>query len=210
MVFGSVGGGGRYDGLVSRFRCRTGPRNGLFHRRLRASLIALKLTGNLGASDGAPGPDVEILVLDNEQAAVASLAITSSDCAGQPAFGPRCIMGILQYEPRQAGKGARGVADRRPPLAGDHRGSTSAARNNRSTSGTCPPGTRRRQGRFEDNAECDGRQAGPVRVVARDPEPSLPELGKFPAVAAYIKSGLMATKAPADTPRWCGWSSRAR
>jgi histidyl-tRNA synthetase len=66
VVFGSVGGGGRYDGLVSRFRKEPVPATG-FSIGVSRLAQALKLTGNLGASEPA-GP-VVVLVMDREETA---------------------------------------------------------------------------------------------------------------------------------------------
>jgi len=66
VVFGSVGGGGRYDGLVSRFRREPVPATG-FSVGVSRLANALKLTGNLGATEPA-GP-VVVLVMDKDQTA---------------------------------------------------------------------------------------------------------------------------------------------
>jgi histidyl-tRNA synthetase len=66
VVFGSVGGGGRYDGLVSRFRREPVPATG-FSIGVSRLANALKLTGNLGAE--APVGPVVVLVMDKEQTA---------------------------------------------------------------------------------------------------------------------------------------------
>ncbi|SFV36466.1 histidyl-tRNA synthetase [Devosia crocina] len=66
VVFGSVGGGGRYDGLVSRFRREPVPATG-FSIGVSRLANALKLTGNLG-SDEPVGP-VVVLVMDKDQTA---------------------------------------------------------------------------------------------------------------------------------------------
>jgi histidyl-tRNA synthetase len=64
VVFGSVGGGGRYDGLVSRFRSEPVPATG-FSIGVSRLANALKMTGNLGATE--PTGPVVVLVLDKEQ-----------------------------------------------------------------------------------------------------------------------------------------------
>lgn len=64
VVFGSVGGGGRYDGLVSRFRREPVPATG-FSIGVSRLANALKLTGNLGASE--PVGPVVVLVMDKDQ-----------------------------------------------------------------------------------------------------------------------------------------------
>ena len=66
VVFGSVGGGGRYDGLVSRFRSEPVPATG-FSIGVSRLAHALKLTGNLGNAE-MPGP-VVVLVMDRDQTA---------------------------------------------------------------------------------------------------------------------------------------------
>ncbi|KKC35347.1 histidyl-tRNA synthase [Devosia epidermidihirudinis] len=66
VVFGSVGGGGRYDGLVSRFRREPVPATG-FSIGVSRLANALKLTGNLGSTEPA-GP-VVVLVMDKDQMA---------------------------------------------------------------------------------------------------------------------------------------------
>ena len=64
VVFGSVGGGGRYDGLVGRFMADDVPATGfsIGVSRLQAALTAL---GKLGEADAA-GP-VVVLVMDRER-----------------------------------------------------------------------------------------------------------------------------------------------
>jgi histidyl-tRNA synthetase len=66
VVFGSVGGGGRYDGLVSRFRSEPVPATG-FSIGVSRLANALKLTGNLDAEE--PLGPVVVLVLDRDQTA---------------------------------------------------------------------------------------------------------------------------------------------
>jgi histidyl-tRNA synthetase len=68
VVFGSVGGGGRYDGLVSRFRDEPTPATG-FSIGVSRLAHALKLTGNLEAEQNA-GP-VVVLVLDRDADSIA-------------------------------------------------------------------------------------------------------------------------------------------
>jgi histidyl-tRNA synthetase len=68
VVFGSVGGGGRYDGLVSRFRSEPVPATG-FSIGVSRLANALKMTGLLEA-DAQSGP-VVILVLDRDAEAIA-------------------------------------------------------------------------------------------------------------------------------------------
>ncbi|MBI4920672.1 MAG: histidine--tRNA ligase [Devosia nanyangense] len=76
VVFGSVGGGGRYDGLVSRFRSEPVPATG-FSIGVSRLAHALKLTGNLAAEENA-GP-VVVLVLDRDPAAIADYQKMTSE-----------------------------------------------------------------------------------------------------------------------------------
>jgi histidyl-tRNA synthetase len=66
VVFGSVGGGGRYDGLVSRFRKEPVPATG-FSIGVSRLAHALKLTGKLAAAE--PQGPVVVLVMDRERGA---------------------------------------------------------------------------------------------------------------------------------------------
>ncbi|GLQ53013.1 histidine--tRNA ligase [Devosia nitrariae] len=66
VVFGSVGSGGRYDGLVSRFRREPVPATGCSIGVSRLA-TALKLTGNLGQQE--PMGPVVVLVMDRDQTA---------------------------------------------------------------------------------------------------------------------------------------------
>ena len=77
--FGSVGGGGRYDGLVARFRGDPVPATGfsIGVSRLQAALAAL---GRLGA-EKEPGP-VVVLVMDRERIAEYQELVTRLRGAG--------------------------------------------------------------------------------------------------------------------------------
>ena len=66
MRFGSVGGGGRYDGLVSRFRGEPVPATG-FSIGVSRLQAALTLIGKLDAKP-APGP-VVVTVFDRDRIA---------------------------------------------------------------------------------------------------------------------------------------------
>lgn len=66
VVFGSVGGGGRYDGLVSRFRKEPVPATG-FSIGVSRLAHALKLTGLLGNKE--PTGPVVVCVMDKDQKA---------------------------------------------------------------------------------------------------------------------------------------------
>lgn len=76
VVFGSVGGGGRYDGLVSRFRADPVPATG-FSIGVSRLANALKMTGLLEADQHA-GP-VVILVLDRDPTAIADYQKMTSE-----------------------------------------------------------------------------------------------------------------------------------
>lgn len=76
VVFGSVGGGGRYDGLVSRFRSEPVPATG-FSIGVSRLANALKMTGLLSAAEQS-GP-VVILVLDRDGAAIADYQKMTSE-----------------------------------------------------------------------------------------------------------------------------------
>ena len=65
--FGSVAGGGRYDGLVARFRGEPVPATG-FSVGVSRLLSALSVLGKLGGQAGAQGP-VVVLVMDKDQIA---------------------------------------------------------------------------------------------------------------------------------------------
>ena len=67
VVFGSVGGGGRYDGLVSRFRGEPVPATGISIGVSRL-MTALKNLGKLDVSDNI-GP-VVVLVMDRDTASL--------------------------------------------------------------------------------------------------------------------------------------------
>jgi histidyl-tRNA synthetase len=79
VVFGSVGGGGRYDGLVSRFRSEPVPATG-FSIGVSRLAQALKLTGNLSAAE--PVGPVVVLVLDRDQTARYQAIVTRLRNAG--------------------------------------------------------------------------------------------------------------------------------
>jgi histidyl-tRNA synthetase len=79
VVFGAVGGGGRYDGLVSRFRSEPVPATG-FSIGVSRLANALKLTGNLDAAE--PTGPVVVLVLDKDQTARYQAIVTRLRNAG--------------------------------------------------------------------------------------------------------------------------------
>ncbi|WP_127752119.1 histidine--tRNA ligase [Devosia sp. 1566] len=79
VVFGSVGGGGRYDGLVSRFRREPVPATG-FSVGVSRLANALKLTGNLKAAE--PVGPVVVLVMDKDQTAGYAAMVSELRAAG--------------------------------------------------------------------------------------------------------------------------------
>ena len=64
--FGSVGGGGRYDGLVARFRGEPVPATG-FSVGVSRLMAALRAIGSPLLGDGRPRGPVVVLVLDRDQ-----------------------------------------------------------------------------------------------------------------------------------------------
>ena len=117
VVFGSVGGGGRYDGLVSRFRGEAVPACG-FSIGVSRLQTALRNLGKL--EDAAPPPLVVVCVMDKNdvgsaQALTAKLREAAArqealreGGADEPAF--RCEM--YQGNPKNFGKQLQ-YADRR-------------------------------------------------------------------------------------------------
>ena len=79
VVFGSVGGGGRYDGLVSRFRREPVPATG-FSIGVSRLASALKLTGNLHAEE--PVGPVVVLVMDKDETAAYQAMVAELRRAG--------------------------------------------------------------------------------------------------------------------------------
>ncbi|MGV8853844.1 MAG: histidine--tRNA ligase [Devosia sp.] len=79
VVFGSVGGGGRYDGLVSRFRREPVPATG-FSIGVSRLANALKLTGNLVAEE--PIGPVVVLVMDKDETAAYQAMVSELRRAG--------------------------------------------------------------------------------------------------------------------------------
>ncbi len=154
VVFGSVGGGGRYDGLVSRFRSEPVPATG-FSIGVSRLANALKLTGNLGAeradrSGGRPrhgqGPGAPL---------------PGDRLAAAEGRHPRRNVHGRHQELRQAG----GLC-RQAQLAGrDHRGQPGARAGDRPDQGP----DRRQGSRQGHHRQCrvEGRAPGPVRMHRR-------------------------------------------
>ena len=97
MRFGSVGGGGRYDGLVARFRAEPVPATGfsIGVSRLLAALRAIKspivaaaeTSGPVGRAGARPRPEVDV-----------ELPSASSRRSAPPASPPRCYLGAGGHE----------------------------------------------------------------------------------------------------------------
>ena len=94
--FGSVGGGGRYDGLVARFREEPVPATGfsIGVSRLLAALRAIK--SPIVAAAETPGP-VVVLALDRDSESMSEL----SKARREPARGRHCgraLSGLRRHE----------------------------------------------------------------------------------------------------------------
>ena len=86
--FGSVGGGGRYDGLVSRFRGEPVPATG-FSIGVSRLMTALKNLGKLDTSDViAP---VVVLVMDQDTESLGRYQKMVAQSCATPASAPKCI-----------------------------------------------------------------------------------------------------------------------
>ena len=120
VQFGSVGGGGRYDGLVKRFTGQDVPATG-FSIGVSRLMTALKNLGKLEGLD-QPGP-VLVTIMDRDRIAdYAKLAkelreqLNPLDDEGQP-LGPVIPVELFQGNPKNFGKQLQ-YADRRgSPLA---------------------------------------------------------------------------------------------
>jgi histidyl-tRNA synthetase len=115
VQFGSVGGGGRYDGLVSRFMSQPVPATG-FSIGVSRLMTALKNLGRLETAE-RPGP-VVVTVMDRDrmadyQAMATKLrdALNPKDEAGNY-VGPVVPVEVFQGNPKQFGKQLQ-YADRR-------------------------------------------------------------------------------------------------
>jgi histidyl-tRNA synthetase len=115
VQFGSVGGGGRYDGLVSRFMGQPVPATG-FSIGVSRLMTALKNLGKLESSASA-GP-VLITVMDRDRvgdyariAQTLRAALNPVDADGQPT-GPTVAVELFQGNPKDFPKQLR-YADRR-------------------------------------------------------------------------------------------------
>lgn len=100
VVFGSVGGGGRYDGLVGRFR-EDAPATG-FSIGVSRLLAALKALGKVEET-GAVGP-VVVLVMDRERIADMQAMVTGlrqADIAAELYLGSAGMKAQMKYADRR-------------------------------------------------------------------------------------------------------------
>jgi histidyl-tRNA synthetase len=101
VVFGSVGGGGRYDGLVGRFRGEDVPATG-FSVGVSRLAAALKAVGKLDGEDlGGP---VVVTVMDREKLPEYQRMVADLRNAGIPAemyLGPSGMKAQLKYADRR-------------------------------------------------------------------------------------------------------------
>lgn len=169
VVFGSVGGGGRYDGLVSRFRSEPVPATG-FSIGVSRLATALKLTGNLDAQQNA-GP-VVVLVLDRDPAAIADYQKMTSELRNA---GIRAEM----YLGSSGMNAQMKYADRRNAAAAVIVGSNERAEG-KVTIKDLALGAEQAKS-IKDNAEYKAAKVGQVVVPRAD---LVAELSKIPAVAA--------------------------
>ena len=101
VVFGSVGGGGRYDGLVGRFRAEDAPATG-FSIGVSRLLAALKALGKVDAADSL-GP-VVVLVMDRERIAESQAFATElrdADIAAEMYLGGSGMKAQMKYADRR-------------------------------------------------------------------------------------------------------------
>lgn len=110
VQFGSVGGGGRYDGLVSRFMSQPVPATG-FSIGVSRLQTALKNLGRLDVSE-RPGP-VVVTVMDRDRMAdYQAMATQLRDALNDDPAKPPVPVEVFQGNPKQFGKQLQ-YADRR-------------------------------------------------------------------------------------------------
>ncbi len=146
VVFGSVGGGGRYDGLVGRFRGEDVPATG-FSVGVSRLAAALKAVGKLG-DEGFSGP-VVVTVMDRDKLADYQKIVADLRNAGVAAemyLGPSGMKAQLKYADRRNSPAAI--------IAGSQEFEFGQA---------ADQGSRRRQG----SGGCDRRQSGLARGAPR-------------------------------------------
>lgn len=111
VQFGSVGGGGRYDGLVSRFLSTPVPATG-FSIGVSRLQTALRNLGRL-ESDARPGPVVVTVMERDRMADYARMAKALRDALNPPGgTGSPVPVEVFQGNPKQFGKQLQ-YADRR-------------------------------------------------------------------------------------------------
>lgn len=101
VVFGSVGGGGRYDGLVGRFRSEPVPATG-FSVGVSRLASALKAIGKLGDEE-VSGP-VVVTIMDRERLADYQRMVTelrNADIAAEMYLGSSGMKAQLKYADRR-------------------------------------------------------------------------------------------------------------
>jgi histidyl-tRNA synthetase len=174
VVFGSVGGGGRYDGLVSRFRSEPVPATG-FSIGVSRLANALKMTGLLDAEQQS-GP-VVILVLDRDADAIADYQKMTSELR-QAGIRAEMYLGSSGMNAQMK------YADRRNAAAAVIVGSNERAEG-RVTIKDLAAGAEAAKA-IKDNAEYKAAKVGQSVVARAD---LVTELSKIPAIARMRAAG---------------------
>ena len=172
VVFGSVGGGGRYDGLVSRFRADPVPATG-FSIGVSRLANALKMTGLLD-TDQTAGP-VVVLVLDRDPAAIADYQKMTSELR-QAGIRAEMYLGASGMNAQMK------YADRRNAAAAVIVGSNERAEG-KITIKDLVAGAEQAKA-IKDNAEYKAAKVGQWTANRAD---LVAELGKIPSVAKMIE-----------------------
>jgi histidyl-tRNA synthetase len=171
VVFGSVGGGGRYDGLVSRFRSEPVPATG-FSIGVSRLASALKLTGLLDV-DAQAGP-VVVLVLDRDADSIAYYQAMTSELR-------RAGIRAEMYLGSSGMNAQMKYADRRNAAAAVIVGSNERAEG-KVTIKDLEAGAQQAKA-IKDNAEYKAARPGQWTAARVD---LVAELGKIPAVARMM------------------------
>lgn len=174
VVFGSVGGGGRYDGLVSRFRSDPVPATG-FSIGVSRLANALKMTGLLDA--GAQAGPVVVLVLDRDAQAIADYQRITSELR-------RAGIRAEMYLGSSGMNAQMKYADRRNAAAAVIVGSNERAEG-KVTIKDLAAGAEQAKA-IRDNAEYKAAKVGQWTAARTD---LVAELRKIPAVAKMIAEG---------------------
>jgi histidyl-tRNA synthetase len=174
VVFGSVGGGGRYDGLVSRFRSEPVPATG-FSIGVSRLANALKMTGLLDA--GAQSGPVVILVLDRDAEAIADYQKMTSELR-------RAGIRAEMYLGSSGMNAQMKYADRRNAAAAVIVGSNERAEG-KVTIKDLAAGAEQAKA-IKDNAEYKAAKVGQWVAARVD---LVAELQKIPAVAKMVAEG---------------------